>query len=236
MTKNNLILITILVVAAELLGLLFQHQAQARLRGEIYALQPAASDLPALLAENQRLSNNLSASSNAQSNLASQLDELSRLQAKVTAQNQQLQELQTELAAQPDLPPFQSLAGSNRFVNLPRESWHSAGYNTPEAALETMLWATVNGDVNTLRASLTSDELNRRQNAWKGKTDDEIADTGMKNLGQSSGLQILNLQMSSENSAHFTLYVSGLPHPDQPLWLDVIRINGEWKSDRSIGW
>jgi len=231
MKKSTIVIIVGLVIFGEVLGLILQHQARVRLRAEVLARQDDVNELPRLVVENQRLSNRVSSASVVSSNLASQQDELNRLRAKVAAQNRQLQELQTELAVPSSLPAFQSLAGSNRFVYLPREAWNYAGYSTPEAALQSMLWATFQGDMSTLRASLTPDELARRQsNAWKGKTEDQIATAGMQGLASAEGLQILNIQLS-ENQAHFTLYFTGQEHPDQPLWFDLKRIDGEWKAD-----
>jgi hypothetical protein len=231
MKKSKIVIIVGLVLFGEVLGLILQHQARVRLQAEVLARQDDVDELPRLLAENQRLSNRVFSASVASSNLASQQDELNRLRAKVAAQNRQQQELQTELAVPPSLPAFQSLAGSNRFVYLPRDAWNYAGYSTPEAALQSMLWATFQGDLSALRASLTPDELARRQrNAWKDKTEDQIAAAGMQGLASAEGLQILNIQMS-ENQAHFTLYITGQEHPDQPLWFDLKRIDGEWKAD-----
>ena len=232
MKKSKIVIFVGLVIFGEVLGLMLQQQARVRLQAEVLARQHDVNELPRLLEENQRLSNRVPSASVASSHLASQQDELNRLRAKVATQNRQLQELQTELAAPSSLLAFQSLAGSNRFVYLPRDAWNYAGYSTPEAALQSMLWATFQGDMSALRASLTPEELARRQsNAWKDKTEDQIAAAGMQGLASAEGLQILNIQMTSEDQAHFTLYFTGQEHPDQPLWFDLKRIDGEWKAD-----
>ena len=236
MNKPKIYILAVLVAAVELVWLGQQHQAQAKMRAENLALAAEAGRLAALTAENRRLAHDASAAA-ALATPDSQFDELNRLRIKVEDQRHELQALQTELATQPALPAFQSLSGSNRFVNLPRASWTSAGYGTPEAALQSMLWATLNGDMNAVRASLTPAELERRTTGtWKGKTDAEIADAETQSLSQATGIQILNIQMNSENEAHFTVYISGLPQPEQPLWFDMKRIDGEWKSDRLTGY
>jgi predicted Holliday junction resolvase-like endonuclease len=232
MKKSKIVIIVGLVICVEVLELILQHQACVRLQAEVLARQHDVNELPRLLAENQRLSNRVASAAAASSNLASQQDELNRLRTKVATQDRQLQALQTELAVPSSLPAFQSLPGSNRFVYLPRNAWNYAGYSTPEAALQSMLWATFQGNMSALRASLTPEELARRQgNAWKDKTEDQIAAAGMQGLASAEGLQILNIQMSSEDQAHFTLYFTGQEHPDQPLWFDLKRIDGEWKAD-----
>jgi hypothetical protein len=233
MTKLSIILLGAML-ATGLVLVLLQHQAQVRLRGEIQIFQDTVDQLPSLLAENQRLSNSIAISLDASSNYFRELAELSRLRTKADAQKHQIHELQDKLAVQSTTPSFQSLAGSNRFVNLTKAEWKFAGYSTPEAALQTMLWATQQGDVDTLRASLTPAEIARRQNgAWQGKSDSEIADAGVQELAPADGIQILNIQMPSEDDAHFTVYISGFAQPNQPLWFDLKRLDGEWKSDGS---
>lgn len=236
MNKTKIYIVAALVVAIELVWWEQQHQAQAKLRADNLALAATAGRLAALTTENHRLTQ-AALETAGSATPYSQLDELNRLRSKVEDQQHDLEALQTELAAQPALPAFQSLPGSNRFVNLPRSSWTSAGYATPEATLQSMLWATANGDMNAIRASLTPDELKRKTTgAWKGKTDAEIADAETQSLSQATGIQILNIQMTSENEAHFTVFISGLPQSAQPLWFDLKRIDGEWKSDRLTGW
>ncbi len=236
MNKTWIYILAILVAAIELVWLGQQYQAQAKMRAENLALAAEAGRLGELTAENNRLTNTVSAAA-AQATRNSQLDELNRLRGIVEGQHRELQALQTKLAAQTALPSFQSFPGSNRFVNLPRSSWTLAGYGTPEAALQSMLWAVSNGDMNAIRASLTPAELERRiSGPWKDKTDAEIADAEIQGLSQASGIQILNIQMTSENDAHFTVYISGLPQSDQPLWLDLKQIDGQWKSDRLTGY
>jgi hypothetical protein len=232
MNKSRFYILTALVVVIELVILRQQSQARSKLRAENQALELSAGRLTALAAENRRMAHDVLAGSS--SSAGSQLDELIRLRSNVENQQRQIQDLQTELTTLSTLPSFQSLSGSNRFVNLTKESWASSGYSTPEAALESMLWATAHGDVNAVRASLTPAELERRNNgAWKGMTDSEIAAAGVQGLSQVSGIQILNLQMMSESDAHFTVYISGLEQPDQPLWMDMKLVDGEWKSDAS---
>jgi len=232
MNKSRFHILAVLVVVIELVILRQQSQARSKLRAENQALELSAGRLTALAAENRRLAHDILADSS--SPTESQLDELIRLRSNVGNQQRQIQDLQTKLADLSTLPSFQSLSGSNRFVNLTKESWASSGYRTPEAALESMLWATAHGDVNAVRASLTPAELERRNNrAWKGLADSEIAAAGMQGLSQVSGIQILNLQMMSESDAHFTVYISGLEQPDQPLWMDMKLVDGEWKSDAS---
>lgn len=234
MTKLRFGLIGALVMAGGIMLLVRQHAAQVKLRADNFALQQEAGQLTSLAEENARLSNRVARAQNPPPSSTNQLAELERLRADVDAQKGEIEKLRTELANELAKPSFQNLPGSNRFVNLPKESWTFAGYATPEAAFQSMLWATLQGDVSSIRASITPAEQERRlAGEWKDKTDSEIADAGVQGLSKATGIQILNLQMFSPDEAHFTVYISGIDHPDQPLWMDVKRIGGEWKVDAS---
>jgi hypothetical protein len=230
MTNLKFGLICALLMAGGVMLLVRQHSAQVKLRADNFALQQEAGQLTSLAEENARLSNRIARAQNLPPSSTNPLTELSRLRAEVGAQKSEIEKLRTELADELAKPSFQNLPGSNRFVNLPKESWAFAGYATPEAAFQSMLWATLQGDVNSIRASITPAEQERRlAGEWKDKTDSEIADAGVQGLSKATGIQILNLQMFSPDEAHFTVYISGIDHPDQPLWMDVKRIGGEWK-------
>jgi len=162
---------------------------------------------------------------------ASQLMELERLRTEADTQKREIQKLEDDLAAV-TLPPLPTnMPSSSVFVNIPKEAWRFAGYATPEDALQSMLWATREGDVNALRASLTPEEQQRRK--WTGKTDQEIADAGVQGLTNATGFQILKLEWLAEDRAHFSVYIDGFDQPDQPLWMDMKKIGNEWKSDAS---
>jgi hypothetical protein len=221
-----------LVVSCGLILLALQHFARLKLREENLALQQQIELLGSQSAENGRLSQKIERRQSPQALYSSQFEELARLRTEVAAQKNEIQKLQDKLAVELAPPPFKELPGNIRVINVPRESWVFAGYSTPEAAFQTMLWATSQGDINAIRGSLTPAEQKRRLEAgWKDKTDSEIAETGIQALGKVTGYQILNIQMFSENEAHFTIYMNGLDQPAQPLWLDLKQTGDGWKSD-----
>lgn len=233
-TKLKFGIIGVLVCTSGILLLVGQHRAQAKLRAENSALQQEADQLPSLAEENARLTNQLAQARSLPSSSTNLLSELVRLRAEAEVQTNELQKLRAELDSELAMPAFQNLPGSNRIVNLPKESWAFTGYATPDAAFQSMLWATLHGDLNAIKASITPVEQQRRMRGeWKDKTDSEIADTGVERLSKAAGVQILNIQMFSPDEAHFTVYFNGIDHPDQPLWMDMKRIGGEWKSDAS---
>lgn len=231
-TKLKFGIIGALVLAGGIWLLVGQHRARTQFRAENAALQQEADQLPSLVEEQARLTNQLARAQSLASSSSNPLSELGRLRDAAAAQKDELQKLRAELASELAMPAFQKLPGSNRIVNLPKASWSFAGYATPEAAFQSMLSATLQGDLSALKSSLTPAELERRLHGeWKDKTDREIADAGVEGLSKATGVQILNIQMFSPDEAHFTVYINGFDQPDQPLWMDLKRIGGEWKSD-----
>jgi hypothetical protein len=59
-----------------------------------------------------------------------------------------------------------------------KENWAFTGYATPEAALQSVIWAMHEGDTKTLLASLAPEELARMQKEWGNKSEAQVsADT-----------------------------------------------------------
>ena len=184
------------------------------------------------VAEHERLAGQMARMQNNSPASNGQFIELQRLRAEAGAQKGEIKKLQTQLAAAATVPIHLEYPATLTYVDIPKGEWAFAGYDTPEAALQSMLWTTLQGDADGVRASIMPAEQARRlAGEWKDKTDSEIADQGVQRLAKATGFQILNTQMFSENEAHFTVYINGFDQPDQPLWLDMRRIGGEWKSD-----
>jgi hypothetical protein len=219
-----------LVIAATFVALV-QHTAQSRLRGENLLLQRRFNELTPLVAGKGPPSNTFARMPGSPASSANQLAELEHLRVAVAAQKREIQKLRTELAAFTAVASIPTMPSSLRFVNIPKAAWVFAGYDTPEAAPQSMLWATREGDLNALRASLTLGEQQRR--GWNSKTDDKIVEEGIRGLNKATGFQILKTEMLSGGDAHFTVYIDGLDPSDQPMWMDMKKIGEEWKSDAS---
>jgi len=213
-------------------ALVWQHRALQTLRGERAALENRLSLAKEPATKSKRPPSRQPQAANTDAPTEAPADELTRLRAQIAAQKAEIASLKTQIENPAPVPGADSIPFSFMAVSVPKSEWHSAGYDTPEAALQTMLFATLNRDVVTLRSSLTQDELTRRnQKEWKGKDDAQIAEDGAARLANATGFQILKYESSSSNSIHYTVYVDGVPHPEQPLWFGVHKINGQWKCD-----
>ena len=232
MSRLTFIIVSALVLVAGAVLYLLQKNAESGLDQANVSLRQQVDQLPSRIEENQRLSNLLAQAQSSPSTSNSQFAELQRLRTEVPARKFEIEQLQVKATASQSALTNETVPFSIRYVNLPKENWSLAGYATPEAALQSMLWATREGDVNELKASLTPDEAGRRSRGeWKNMTDSQIAEVGQQRLGKATGFQILKYESSDPDRMHFTVYVDGFDQSEQPLWMDVRRINGEWKSD-----
>ncbi len=232
MKTSKFVIIGAMLLAAAAALLALRHRSRMNLRAENLALQEQINQMIPQVAEHDRLSNKVAGAASAPSSAIEQSIELQRLRAEVGARKDEIKKLRTQLAAAAVVPIHQDYPATLSFVDVPKNEWAFAGYDTPEAALQSMLWATLQGDVNAVRDSITPAEQARRAaGEWQNKTDGQIADVGVQRLGQVTGFEILNVQMFSEDQAHFTVYIDGMDQPDQPLWMDMQRIGGQWKSD-----
>ena len=212
------------IFIAALAGLMQQH-ALLKLRNDNLGLQERICQSE----EMQRLVQN--PRPDAHSTISNPPDELKRLRAEVNEQQSEMQKLQAEISAERPEPLPPTLPFSMLCVKIPKDSWTFAGYATPKDALESMLWATREGNVPALRASLTPEEIQRR--GWSALTDEEIAAQGIQGLANASGFEILKTEALGQGDAHLTVYIDGFDQSDQPLWMDFQQIGNEWKSSSS---
>jgi len=234
MTKLKAAVLGALVIGAGTTVVL-QHQSNAKLRDENLSLLQKYEQFTGLQAENARLSNLLANARQAESATRDQLSELQRLRGEVALARNQKTELdkarednrRLRSAAKVPAPQPEAAAAQDDF---PKEAWAFAGYATPEAAFRSTVWALSNGEVKTLFASMTPDELSRSQDLWKDKTEEEIAANGKAEFEKIKGFRILKKEALSDDEVVLTLYVDGLS-PDEPTpRMKLVRIGNEWKS------
>jgi hypothetical protein len=201
-------LIAALAVIAVLWGM--QFEAHRRLREEVSSSRELLARLNQLEVDNLRLSNIVAQANTPLSDI--QLAELSKLQNEVRLLRQRtndLETLQTELrrlraqlasaqnsitSAPPDVPPGDI---------YPRESWTFAGYDTPEAAIESVTWAISEGDEDTYMASLSPELRDQMQSQL---ADGSFADAGPLEMINATGYRIVDRESISENIITITIY------------------------------
>ena len=108
-------------------------------------------------------------------------------------------------------------AGETEF---PKDSWHFAGYSSPESVFMSCMWAVNNGDTNALLASVSPVEresLNREQQI--------ISAADRQSYAEMAGYRIVDKQIVSDDKV--VLVVKTGKEPSRKFLME--RIGGEWK-------
>ncbi len=162
-------------------------------------------------------------------NQAAQLKQVTNELQRLRTQVQQLQASQ-QVRAAPAVPA--PTADSNVAATAavtgpgPRESWAFAGYATPEATLQSAIFAMSQGDYQTFLASMSPEEAARMQKSFEGKTPEQIAEEGKRETSKASSFQILAKQELAPDRVMLNVFVAG---EDRAQRIIMQKIGEEWK-------
>jgi len=160
-------------------------------------------------------------------NQAAQLKQVTNELQRLRTQVQQLQAASQQVRAAPATPPA---ADSNAAVTatgpVPRESWAFAGYATPEATLQSALFAMSQGDYQTFLASMSPEEAARMQKSFEGKTPEQIAEEGRRETANARSFQILAKQELAPDRVMLNVFVAG---EDRAQRIIMQKVGEEWK-------
>lgn len=218
-----------LAIIAVLWGI--QLEANRRLREQNDASRELLSRLAVLEVDNARLSNFVV---HAETPLADeQLAELAKLRKEVEQLRHRTNDLQTMKTELRRLRAELSVARSNMASNtppdvpvqdiFPRDSWAFAGYDTPEAAIESVTWAISQGNEDAYLASLAPDLQDEMQSQL---ADGSFAEVGPVEMSNAAGFRILDRETVSDDEWIVTLFMDG---EGTETSLDLIRTPDGWK-------
>ena len=106
-----------------------------------------------------------------------------------------------------------------------------AGYATPEAALQSTLWAMSRGDINALRESFTPEFRERHLTAMaKGKSESQLAATFQQAATMIGNFQIVQEEFLSEDELIMHIHSDRI----QNASVRLKKIDGEWKINGSL--
>jgi hypothetical protein len=210
------VLIAALAVIAALWGM--QLEANQRLRDQADASRQLLSRLAVLEVDNNRLSNIVA---QAGTPLAEeQLAELGKLREEVRRlryRTNDLQTMRTELRRlRAQLSQARSTMTSNAPPDVPasdiypRDAWKFAGYDTPEAAVESATWAISQGDEDSYLDSLSPELQDEMESEL---ADGSFADVGPLEIGKAKDFRIIDRETISEDRQIITIYVDGQAEP-----------------------
>jgi len=229
MAKVKLGILLILIAGGSALYLL-QRQARLRLQAENAARREQIAQAAQLAAENERLSNTLA---EAKDQLTERTAELLRLRGAVTALRRQTndlamlrdqnQRLRAAAAASgnarrdkppPDVPPEDI---------HPRDSWKFAGYATPDATVESMIWAMTQTNREAFLAGFAPD-MRREVEQHFGK--DDFSETANRMINSATEFRITQRDFVADDETIVGVYVDNISQSDDKTVF--VRINGEW--------
>ena len=121
-------------------------------------------------------------------------------------------------------------AGSSRFS--------FAGYDTPEASLQSLLWGASTGDLEKFLAGFTAEERERfRDKVLAGKSPEEIRERAIALANATAGYRITQRVTVSDDEVHLHIAAppsdAGLPSGQTVIFMK--RIGREWKRSGSRG-
>lgn len=159
MTKLKAGIVGAIVVAGVTTPLVVHRANQLKLREQGEAMRQQANRLTQLTAANEQLSNWLAQARSDQGMASNQLLELMRLRNEVARLRSQSNEIQRLRSQTPPLRAGSETPQTRSGDRLPRESWTFAGYDTPEATMQSIFWATAKRDTNVLVAAFPAEAI-----------------------------------------------------------------------------
>jgi RNA polymerase sigma factor (sigma-70 family) len=235
MSKLKASILGTLVVAGVATPLVISRQTQSRLFQENEALRQQLAQLSLVTAENDRLSNQVAQAQGFRALAQQQAGELLRLRGELGTLRQQEKEwnrMKAALAAERTRQP--STSGTDAKVDrVPKESWAFAGYASPEAALQSVVWAMSKGDVKTFLSSATPEAQKLMAQQYAGKTESEIAVELAKELGELAELPLGDKKIATDGSVTFRITVhetdDGATKTHDEAVMTFEKVGGEWK-------
>jgi hypothetical protein len=241
MTRLKLFLFASAIVALAAL-VAMQYQAGIRLRAENEDWRRRLAELSQLRAENERLSNLVAHADN--SLAQDQLLDLLKLRAEVTAlrqqtnqlrilreENQRLQTSMTNRQAVSQNRPTKKRPEDVLPQDIhPKETWAFRGYLSPDATMESVVWALTKGDKLTYASGLAPAMLADMESELNGK---DFAQESTNEAERMIEFRILDRQVRSDDEMLLTVYLAktdkrGESHENSSDFL-FKRIDGQWK-------
>ena len=223
------------LLAAVLAGALYEWQTISRLRAENERLRAdvqtaresgeakRATALAPLHDEIKRLTDETSEIHKLR-NEVGQLRRGSNELARVRLENLQLREALKTVATAP--APGTTTASPAGELYFPKENWTFAGYATPEAALQSAVWAMSQGDFKTVLASVTPEKRASLEKKFENKTPEQIKAEGKREMEKVTGFRILDRKVLSDSEVMLHVFPEGENHAQKML---MRKIGAEWK-------
>ena len=191
-----------------------EYQGRIRLGEENKVLRQQLDQMASLVAENERLSNLVAQAKGAQSLADDRLKELLRLRGEAGVLRQQGKELEAlreenrqaraALASSLKTQSAIQTAGAATADYWPRDSWAYAGYASPDASLQTSIWAANTGDLKALLGGMTGEFQQKVEKDLEGKSESEAAAKAKAEVAQIQAVRVLNREAQPDDTIMLT--------------------------------
>jgi hypothetical protein len=201
-------LIAAVVIIAALWGM--QREADRRLREQTDSSRQLLGRVAVLEVDNLRLSNILVRADTPLADV--QLAELAKLRDEVQRLRHRTNDIQVLQAELLRLRAKLASIGSNALPDVPpediypRESWEFAGYDTPEATLESVTWAISEGNEDAYMAGLSPELRDQMQSQLGGGS---FAEAAPLEMSDTTGFRIVGRETISDNQVVYTVHMDG---------------------------
>jgi hypothetical protein len=218
-----------------------EHHRQAGLRQDHQALEQQVEEMTRLIATNEQLSNVLAQAKAKSALTADESLELLRLRGQAGVLRRQIGGLQTVRhenrqahAALESILRGESPAKTAATADYwPQDSWAFKGYATADAALQSSLWAGINGDAKEFLASVTGPMKEAVEEDLKGKSETEVSIKMMDEVLAMKSVRVINREARGDDTAVLTLEFEGRadPHTEK---LELKKIGNDWKVSGTV--
>jgi len=232
---NPRILTHIICVCAVLglgLWLAVEHEARVRVDREHSMLAQQVEQMSQLVAKNRELADLADKTNGTRPAPDGQSLELLRLRGQVGVLREQCKELEKvrtdnhqahAMLASGTVP--QEVATADYW---PKDSWSFTGYGSPDAALQSSLWAANNGDLKALLASATGDLRKMVEADLAGKSPEEASIRAMDEVMNLKSVRVLNREAQGDDEAVLTVALEDRAET-QTVKMLMKKVGNEWK-------
>ncbi|MDB6108665.1 MAG: polymerase, sigma-24 subunit, subfamily [Pedosphaera sp.] len=229
MTTLQKSLITVTLVAAVGAGV-YQARQASRLRAQVQTIQQQLSPLADQNAELTRDRDNavrqLAASRDELALLNTNKSELLRLRSETGRLRQQTNELGKLVQS---WAATNAVDQSNEPTSFPRDTWANVGFATPEATVQSFMWAKSRGDVKVAFDSATPEMKQSVMDLYfKDKSDAEISALLVESAKTQTGVKILKRMAVADDQVIFQAHFDGYPEKTYAI-LTLKKTGDDWK-------
>jgi hypothetical protein len=213
-----------------------EHQARLNRAKEHQTLEQQLQPMAGLVARNEQLSNLLAQTSAPEPLPPDELMELLRLRGEVGVLSRQPHDLDQAREENRQIHAvldrcLKTLTETNPIATAdywPQGSWTNCGNGSPEAALQTLLWAGYNGDLTNFFASVADEGRKELETQFEGKSETERSIRLADETYALQSLQILGREALDDNTVLLTVELES-QDGFHTVKMVMKKTGGEWK-------